>query len=142
MAVDKSLSALAVAQENAARLGVANINFVASDWWQQVPDNDKFDVVVSNPPYIIEHDEHLAKLRFEPVAALTAGTTGLDDLRRIMDSAAQFLTPNGYLLLEHGYDQAEVVRGLLAVAGFDGVRSERDLAGVERVSLGQVEDPP
>ncbi len=142
VAVDKSLSALAVAQENAVRLGVANISFVASDWWQLVPDDDKFDIVVSNPPYIVEQDEHLAKLRFEPIAALTAGATGLDDLRRIIDSAAQFLTPNGYLLLEHGYDQAEVVRGLLAVAGFDGIRSECDLAGVERVSLGQVKNPP
>jgi len=138
LAVDQSVAALAVAQANAAHLGVGNIGFVVSDWWQQVPDGDKFDVIVSNPPYIVELDEHLAKLRYEPITALTAGATGLDDLRLIIDSAAHFLTPGGYLLLEHGYDQARVVRGLLAAAGFEGVKSECDLAGVERVSLGQV----
>jgi release factor glutamine methyltransferase len=142
VAVDKSLAALAVAEGNAVHLGVTNINFVASDWWQQVPDGDKFDVIVSNPPYIVEHDAHLAKLRFEPITALTAGATGLDDLRRIIDSAAHFLTPGGYVLLEHGYDQAQAVRGLLSVAGFEDVKSECDLAGVERVSLGQVSDLP
>ncbi|BBP01288.1 peptide chain release factor N(5)-glutamine methyltransferase [Sulfuriferula nivalis] len=138
VAVDKSPAAIAVAQTNAALLGVINIDFVVSDWWQQLPEGNKFDLIVSNPPYIVENDDHLKKLHFEPISALTAGVTGLDDLRLIIDSAAHFMTAGGHILLEHGYDQADVVQGLLTTAGFKNVKSERDLGGVERVTLGQV----
>jgi release factor glutamine methyltransferase len=141
VAVDKSVAALRIAQENAVRLGAKNIDFVVSDWWQQVP-AVKFDVIVSNPPYIMEDDVHLAKLGFEPVTALTSGATGLDDLRSIIDRATTYLTPDGSLLLEHGYDQAETVRKLLGAAGFLNVASECDLSGVERVSSGQIGDLP
>jgi release factor glutamine methyltransferase len=138
VAVDKSSAALVIAQTNAVCLGVENVGFVHSDWWQQLPEDHKFDLVVSNPPYIIENDDHLAKLHFEPISALTAGVTGLDDLRLIIDSAAYFLKAGGHILLEHGYDQADVVQDLLTTAGFENVKSERDLGGIERVTLGQV----
>lgn len=137
VAVDKSEAALAVAQTNAICLGAGNVSFVASDWWQQLPSDEKFDVIVSNPPYIAEQDEHLAQLGFEPIHALTAGATGLDDLNLIIQSARHYLMPAGYLLLEHGYNQAHTVCSLLDAAGFVGVKAERDLGGIERVSLGQ-----
>ena len=138
VAVDKSEAALAVAQANAVRLGVENISFLASDWWQQLPGDAKFDIVISNPPYIAEQDVHLLQLGFEPASALTAGVTGLDDLRLIIASAPNYLNRAGYLLLEHGYNQAHAVSSLLDAAGFVGVKVECDLGGVERVSLGQV----
>ena len=138
VAVDKSQAALAVAQANAVRLGVENISFLASDWWQQLPGDAKFDIIISNPPYIAEQDVHLLALGFEPASALTAGVSGLDDLRFIIASAPNYLNRAGYLLLEHGYNQAHVVSSLLDAAGFVGVKVERDLGGVERVSLGQV----
>ena len=138
VAVDKSEAALAVAQANAVRLGVENISFLASDWWQQLPSDAKFDIIISNPPYIAEQDVHLLQLGFEPASALTAGVSGLDDLRLIIASAPNYLNRAGYLLLEHGYNQAHVVSSLLDAAGFVGVKVERDLGGVERVSLGQV----
>lgn len=139
VAVDASAAALQVAQANARRLGVANIQFIPSDWWQHVPATPLFDVIVSNPPYIADADSHLQEgdLRFEPITALAAGATGLKDLVSIINRAPQYLPATGMLLLEHGYDQGEAVRGLLSGAGFDAVVTHRDLGGVERVSMGQ-----
>jgi release factor glutamine methyltransferase len=136
-AVDGSEAALAVAQENARRLGVGNVRLLRSDWFGAL-DDQHYHLIVSNPPYIPEGDAHLARgdLRFEPLSALAAGADGLDDIRRIIDGAGAHLTAGGWLLLEHGYDQAAAVRALLSRAGFEKVCSNNDLAGIERVSSG------
>jgi [protein release factor]-glutamine N5-methyltransferase (EC 2.1.1.-) len=135
MAVDMSLAALQVAEANAQRLALSNIQFMHSDWWQHIPATPLFDVIVSNPPYIAADDVHLRQgdLRFEPTTALAAADAGLSDLRRIIDRAPHYLVPGGMLLLEHGYDQGAAVRNLLSEAGFEAVMTCRDLAGVERV---------
>ncbi|ARU32079.1 protein-(glutamine-N5) methyltransferase, release factor-specific [Sulfuriferula sp. AH1] len=138
-AVDMSLAALQVAEANAQRLGLSNLQFMHSDWWQQIPAMPLFDVIVSNPPYIAVDDAHLRQgdLRFEPISALAASDAGLSDLRCIIGQAPRYLAATGMLLLEHGYDQGVAVRSLLSDAGFDAVVTHRDLAGVERVSLGR-----
>lgn len=135
-AVDRSAEALDIARVNAAALG-APVDFIESDWFAAV-DGRGFDFVVSNPPYIPVDDPHLAEgdVRFEPTGALASGQAGLDDLARIVAGAPAFLMPGGWLMMEHGYDQAASVRALLAGAGFDAVASARDLAGIERVSYG------
>lgn len=137
VAVDASQAALSVAIENARRLGIANVSFLQSDWFSALNDQ-LFDIIVSNPPYIASGDVHLSQgdLRFEPLSALASGADGLDDIRRIISEAPQHLTSNGWLLLEHGYDQAESVRELLTQRGFVEVFSEKDLAGIERVTGG------
>ena len=138
VAVDASAAALAVAQENAQRLALANVRCLLSDWFAGVPDT-AFDLIVSNPPYIPDADPHLTQgdLRFEPRSALASGADGLADIRRIVAQAGAYLKPGGWLLLEHGYDQALAVRGLLQAAGFAEVFSARDLGGIERVSGGR-----
>lgn len=134
-ATDASAGALAVARSNAERLGL-KIHFEQGHWLGAVP-GLRFDLIVSNPPYIAEGDAHLPALGFEPGTALTAGPDGLDDLRSIVCSAPGSLQPGAWLLLEHGYDQAPAVRGLLLAAGFDQVSSRADLAGIERCSGGR-----
>lgn len=136
-ALDVSPDALAVALENARRLAVGNVAFVESDWFSAVA-GSRFDLIVSNPPYIAEGDRHLDGLRFEPSSALTSGKDGLDDIRRIVSEAPRHLEPDGWLMLEHGYDQAEAVRDLLVRSGFEGTGSVADLSGVERVSYGRL----
>lgn len=134
-ASDASPQALAVARHNAERLRLP-VEFHAGNWFDAVP-GQWFDLIVSNPPYIAEHDPHLPALAFEPRSALTAGPDGLDDLRRIIEGAASgALQAGGWLLLEHGYDQAAAVRQLLQSAGFEAVSSRKDLAGIERCSGG------
>jgi release factor glutamine methyltransferase len=133
-AVDYSHAALAVAQANAQRLGLA-VTFSQGSWLSGT--EGVFQAIVSNPPYIREDDEHLPALRFEPRQALTAGNDGLDDIRTIIDQAKTRLQTGGWLLLEHGYDQAADVRALLEAAGFANVQSRQDLAGIERCSGGQ-----
>jgi release factor glutamine methyltransferase len=114
------------------------VQFCQGFWWQALAsDAPLFDCIASNPPYITEHDPHLAALVFEPQQALTSGADGLDDLRHIITGAAAHLQPGGWLLLEHGYDQAADVRGLLTQQGFVQVQSRRDLAIIERCSGGQ-----
>jgi len=137
--VDASIEALAVARENARRLNIVNTRFVQSDWFARLA-GERFDLIVSNPPYIADGDAHLAQgdLRYEPRSALASGADGLDDLRRIIGGANAHLTAGGWLLLEHGYDQAAAVRDLLLSAGLDGVFSATDLAGIERVSGGGI----
>ncbi|MBI5438849.1 MAG: peptide chain release factor N(5)-glutamine methyltransferase [Nitrosomonadales bacterium] len=136
-AVDASPEALDVAQENVRRLNLGNARLLRSDWFSALA-GERFDLIVSNPPYIAAADMHLAQgdLRFEPRAALASGADGLDDIRRIVVQAREHLNTGGWLLLEHGYDQAVRVRVLLQQAGFAEVFSARDLAGTERVSGG------
>jgi release factor glutamine methyltransferase len=131
-ATDASADALAVAQANAQRLGLA-VQFAHGHWLSAVP-GQRFDVIASNPPYIAEGDQHLSALRFEPISALTAGADGLDDIRTIVAQAPAALNPGGWLLLEHGHDQAAAVRALLRCAGFEQVSSRTDLADIERCS--------
>lgn len=138
-AVDASIDTLAVARENARRLNIGNARLLHSDWFSALA-GECFDIIVSNPPYIADGDAHLAQgdLRFEPRSALASGADGLDDIRHIVAQAKNHLNPGGWLLFEHGYDQAGQVRALLDAAGFSGVFSARDLAGIERVSGGAI----
>jgi len=135
-AVDRSPAALAIAQRNAEILD-APVEFLTSDWFDALAGR-RFDLIVSNPPYIAAADPHLARgdVRFEPLAALAAGQDGLDDLRRLIRDACAHLRPGGVLLLEHGYDQADAVVELLRQQGFEQISTLRDLAGLDRVSGG------
>lgn len=134
LAVDASLDALAVAQANAQRLGLA-VQFHHGSWLDGV--QGAFDAIVSNPPYIAAADPHLAALTHEPLQALASGEDGLDDIRHIVQQAPAHLLPGGWLLLEHGWDQAPAVHALLVAAGFVQVQSRKDLAGIGRCSGGQ-----
>ena len=138
VACDTSAAALDVARENAQRLDIANVAFVLSDWFQTFTEK-RFDIIVANPPYVAANDPHLTRgdVRFEPVIALTSGNDGLRDIRRIISQAPAHLESGGWLLLEHGYNQAAPVRELLQQSGFVEVFSARDLAGIERVSGGR-----
>lgn len=146
-ALDVSEGALKVAASNAQRHG-AKVHFLRSDWYAALDvgvDTAKspqpyLDLIVSNPPYIVAGDTHLSQgdLRFEPIGALTDHADGLSALRIIINGAAAYLKPDGWLLMEHGYDQSEAVRKLLALRGFTEVQSWRDLAGIERVSGGKL----
>ena len=133
-AVDASLDALAVARANALALNL-QVEFIQSHWLKNVTEN--FHLIVSNPPYIAAADPHLAALHHEPLQALASGTDGLDDIRQIITQARAHLHPGGWLLLEHGYDQATEVRAMLTAAGFANVQSRRDLNGIERCSGGR-----
>ncbi|MES2584431.1 MAG: peptide chain release factor N(5)-glutamine methyltransferase [Pseudomonadota bacterium] len=136
-AVDFSTDALAVAQANAQRLHL-DVQFAQGNWLGGVPPGQRFDAVISNPPYIASADHHLAALHHEPLQALASGTDGLDDIRSIIGQAGAHLVPGGWLLLEHGYDQAPAVRALLADAGLHHAQSRPDLAGIERCSGAQM----
>jgi release factor glutamine methyltransferase len=132
-ALDVSADALAVARSNAERLQL-EMHFRQGSWLQGI--TGRFQIIVSNPPYIAAHDQHLDALSFEPTTALVSGADGLDDIRQIIAQSPRHLLPGGWLLLEHGYDQASAVRHLLEQTGFEQVQSRRDLAGVERCSGG------
>lgn len=132
-AVDRSADALEVAQANARQLGLP-VRFRQSSWLDGA---GTYDLIASNPPYIRNDDGHLASLRHEPRGALVAGADGLDDLRAIVQTAPAHLRPGGWLLLEHGWDQAAAVRGLLSAAGFAAPASRCDLAGIARCSGGR-----
>lgn len=137
-AVDLSTAALAVASRNAIELQVRNVDWITSNWFDELSDR-KFDLIVSNPPYVAAHDPHLQRgdLRFEPQVALSAGEDGLACIAHIIQSAPQYLSPAGWLLLEHGYDQASQCKRLLAEKDFSNICSYPDLAGIMRVSGGQ-----
>ena len=136
-ATDYSVDALAVAQTNAERLGLA-IELHQGSWLDALaPATPRFDLIVSNPPYIAAHDSHLPALAHEPLQALVSGADGLDDLRLIIAQARAHLQPGGCLLLEHGYDQSAAVRELLGAACFEDVQSRKDLNGIERCSGGR-----
>ena len=134
LAVDASADALAVAQANAQRLGLP-VRFQHGNWLHGV--EGIFDAIVSNPPYIPSADPHLAALTHEPLQALASGSDGLDDIRTIVAQAPARLASGGWLLLEHGYDQAEAVQALLVAQGFVQVQSRNDLAGIARCTGGQ-----
>ena len=138
IATDVSTEALEVARGNAARLGIGNVAFIHSDWYAAL-DETPFDLIASNPPYVAPGDPHLSEgdLRFEPRHALVASGDALSALRAIVFGAHSRLASEGWLLVEHGYDQAVAVRGLFETAGFGHLQSLRDLAGIERVVVGR-----
>ena len=134
-AIDTSEDALAVARANAQRLGLP-VRFIHSDWLMQV--RERFDLIVSNPPYIAQDDPHLRALTHEPLSALASGADGLDDIRCLIAQTPAHLERGGWLLLEHGHDQASAVRELFVQSGgWQAVQSRRDLAGLERCTGAQ-----
>jgi release factor glutamine methyltransferase len=138
-AVDRIDEAVALAERNRQRLHLDNARVLASHWFDAL-EGERFQLIISNPPYIADADPHLiaGDVRFEPASALVAGKDGLDDLRLIIAQAPAHLTPGGWLLLEHGYDQAAAVRELLAKHDFEQIESRDDLGGHERISLGRL----
>lgn len=132
--VDRVVEAVDLAEQNRQKLGFAGVRFVQSHWFDSV--EGRFDLIVSNPPYIRSDDPHLAQgdVRFEPLSALISGEDGLDDVRQIIQQASGFLNEGGWLWLEHGFDQAEAVRDLLAARGYVEISSQRDLGGHERIT--------
>lgn len=137
LATDISAAALEVASGNATRLGLS-VSTLASPWWEALGDL-RFHLALSNPPYIAGGDPHLGALRHEPMLALTPGEDGLAALRQIVGGAAEHLEPDGWLLLEHGYDQAEAVRALLHEHDFSGIETRRDLGDRLRCTGGQIQ---
>jgi len=138
VATDASSDALALARENAERLGIDNVTFMAGDWL--VPLSGlTFDLIASNPPYIAEDDPHLSRdgVRFEPKPALVSGKDGLDAIRQLVTESPACLETGGWLMIEHGFDQGEAVRGLFTEVGFIDVVTHRDLGGNERVTIGK-----
>ena len=140
-AVDISAEALAIARDNATRLG-AKVTFTESDWFNELAhyrESEHYHLIVSNPPYIVENDPHLSQgdLPHEPMRALVSGSDGLDALRHLIVGAPTYLQPEGWLLLEHGYDQAEAVERLLREGGYADIEQNRDLADILRVSGGR-----
>ncbi|TBV16182.1 peptide chain release factor N(5)-glutamine methyltransferase [Stutzerimonas kirkiae] len=138
LGVDRVEEAVALALRNRQRLGLENADFRLGHWFSALA-GQRFQLILSNPPYIRADDVHLQRgdVRFEPASALVSGADGLDDIRCIVQAAPEYLDAGGWLLLEHGYDQAEAVRALLRARGFVAVDSLRDLAGHERVSRGR-----
>jgi release factor glutamine methyltransferase len=137
-ATDASLAALTVARRNAQRLAIAHVGFDHGDWFKPLGDQ-RFDLIVSNPPYIEASDPHLAQgdLRFEPASALASGSDGLDDIRHIVHAAREYLAPGGWLLFEHGWNQGAVVRALLTATSYAEVFTAQDLEHRDRVSGGR-----
>jgi release factor glutamine methyltransferase len=137
-AVDNSADAVAIARENAHRHHVSNIEIKLSNWFSAL-EGRRFDVIVSNPPYVADRDTHLdhGDLRFEPSSALRGGDDGLDSVRTIIAGAPCYLTARGVLAIEHGYDQVASVRALLQSSGFVDIFTRKDLAGIERISGGK-----
>lgn len=134
-ATDISTQALEVAKQNAEQYKLANIQFIHSNWFQAI--DTKYDLIVANPPYVAKQDKHLQEgdAQYEPISALASGKQGLDDIEVIISEAKNYLNQNGYLLLEHGYDQADSIRKLFEQAGFTDFQCIKDYAGLDRVSL-------
>ena len=140
VAVDLSSEALKVAKHNAMVNEVADIKFIQSSWYDALSTQDEplFDVIVSNPPYIDEEDEHLSRLVAEPISALSAPNHGLADIEHIVQQAPQHLNIGGLLAIEHGFDQGLAVRQLFLDNRFDSVHTVQDFGGNDRVTLGQL----
>lgn len=138
--VDYQSEAVSLAERNVRRNGVKNASFCQSDWFSALADDAPFDLIVSNPPYIDPEDEHLSQgdVRFEPLTALIAEEQGLADIRHIIEQAIFYLTENGWLMFEHGYDQGQAVRALLQEKGFVEVATYQDLGGNDRVTVGRL----
>jgi release factor glutamine methyltransferase len=137
-AVDRVAEAVDLAERNRLRLRLDNVRVLSSHWFAALQ-GQQYQLIISNPPYIASTDPHLVAgdVRFEPSSALVAGQDGLDDLRQIIAQAPTHLTAGGWLLLEHGYDQAEAVQALLAAQGFEAIETRPDLSGHPRISLGR-----
>jgi release factor glutamine methyltransferase len=142
LATDRSGEALAMARDNAERLGIERVDWRLGAWFAPLA-SLRFDAVVSNPPYVASEDPHLSQgdVRFEPNGALDGGPDGLDELRRIIDGSPAHLKRGGWLVLEHGCDQGPAVRSLLLAAGLGAIRTHRDLAGLERATIARQGDP-
>lgn len=138
-AVDRVDEAVDLAERNRQRLNLDNAAVMKSHWFSAL-ERQRFDLIISNPPYIASGDPHLAQgdVRFEPSSALVAGVDGMDDLRIIVSEATAHLEPGGWLLLEHGYDQGAAVRDLLNGHGFEQIQTRRDLGDNERITFGRV----
>jgi release factor glutamine methyltransferase len=139
VAVDKEISAVELAEKNRVHLQLTNVKILQSDWFSALVNTPPFDIILSNPPYIDVLDPHLkiGDVRFEPTSALIAKNKGLADLELIISEANRYLLPGGWLLVEHGYDQAKSVRDLFEANSFRDIRTERDLGDNERVTLGR-----
>lgn len=139
LACDYSESALKIAEENAARLGISNVRFYHSNWFAAISDPLSFDAIVSNPPYIASDDPHLQQgdIRFEPSSALVSGDKGLDALKLIIQQSVARLEPKGLLLVEHGYDQQFAVQSMFTDHGYDQIQCWQDWQGNDRVSGGR-----
>jgi len=137
-AIDYSKNAVALAQKNAKHLVINNVNIYQSDWFLSVSTDKRFDVIISNPPYIDENDIHLSQgdVRFEPLSALVAEDEGLADITKIVNQAIPYLKQDGYLFFEHGYNQGEVVRNIMLASGFSKVETIKDYGENDRVTFG------
>lgn len=140
IATDFSVDALKVAKQNAVFNNINNVQFMQGSWYDALSVKQQFDVIVSNPPYIDEHDQHLVDLTHEPITALTAKNNGLADLKVIIVQASQWLKTKGWLLVEHGFDQAQAVQQLFMQAGFSDVKTVKDYGGNDRVTMGRLEN--
>lgn len=138
-ASDKNPKALALAKENAKHLGLKNIQFYLSDWFMALPEQ-RYHAIVSNPPYIAENDPHLQQgdLRYEPIEALVSGKDGLHDIKEIIIKSSDFLLSDGYLLIEHGYDQKHQIEGIFQNTGYTHIKCWKDSEGNDRISGGQL----
>lgn len=141
VATDRSEAAIALAAHNATALcsqalAAGRLSLRVGHWWHPIGDDERFDVVVSNPPYVADEDPHLREgdLRFEPRAALASGADGLDALREIVGGAAAHLAPDGWIAVEHGHEQGEAVRSLFAAGGWQDVATRADAAGLDRIT--------
>ncbi|MCL9781911.1 peptide chain release factor N(5)-glutamine methyltransferase [Vibrio sp. S4M6] len=141
LGVDMQPEAASLATRNAQKLTIHNATFLCGSWFEPIVQSEHktFALIVSNPPYIDEKDPHLQQgdVRFEPSSALVAGENGLADIRYIASQAKAYLQPEGWIAFEHGYDQGEAVRQLLLQFGYQDVKTEKDYAGNDRVSIGQ-----
>lgn len=136
-ATDLSPQALSIARNNAEKYGIKNITFCEGDWCAALP-HKKYDVIVSNPPYIAENDLHLKKLQFEPQSALVSGVNGLNAIEKIVHQAPLFLKAGGALVIEHGFDQAEIVKTIFSKAGFKEIKTHLDLGANARFTTGKI----
>lgn len=141
-ATDFFKEALAVANENKKRLNIKNVHFILSHWFDEIP-RQQFDAIISNPPYVAENDLHLEKgdVRFEPRSALVSGREGLDTIRIIAKQAVSYLNSSGYLMLEHGYDQAERVCKIFQEEKYHCIEMKQDLGGNPRLTLARTKSP-
>jgi len=138
-AMDFSWSALEVARENTLSHNLKNVSFWQGHWLAAISEQ-QFDLIVSNPPYIEQHDPHLSEgdVRYEPLTALASGIDGLDDIRLIIKQAQTCLKSSGWLMVEHGYHQSQQVQALFRAAGFDNISAHQDFGGQDRVVIGQL----
>ncbi|GMM91672.1 peptide chain release factor N(5)-glutamine methyltransferase [Vibrio fortis] len=137
--IDLRPEAQQLASENAERLNITNTTFLNGSWFDPLPENSRFSLIVSNPPYIEKDDPHLSQgdVRFEPITALVAEEKGLADIKHIADNARRYLEADGWLAFEHGYDQGDAVREIMQALGYSDVMTEKDYGGNDRVTLGR-----